>query len=132
MGLEIDHTAFFIKALPGTRHVSRADSARPESSSYLKRHGLRRIEATKKWQGSVEDGIAHLRGYDAIVVHPRCRELINESRLYSYKVDRITGDILPKVVDAHNHYVDALRYALDAVIRAKMKPVMNQPVRFNF
>jgi hypothetical protein len=61
----------------------------------------------EKWKGSVEDGIAHLRSYREIVIHPRCRETINETRLYSYKVDRLTGDVLPDIVDANNHYMDA-------------------------
>ncbi|WP_116082086.1 PBSX family phage terminase large subunit [Tropicimonas sp. IMCC34011] len=120
VGLELDHTApTLIDAMPGIeRHVSRADSARPESISYLKRHGLGRIEGVKKWQGSVEDGIAHLKSYKEIVVHPECRATAQELRLYSYKTDKLTGDVLPQVVDAHNHYVDAIRYAVNPLIQA--------------
>lgn len=120
VGLELDETAEFLKRwLPGIEdHATRSDSARPETISYLKRHGLPRIEGVKKWTGSVEDGIQHLRSYREIVIHPRCRETIRETRLYSYKVDRLTGDILPTVVDAHNHYIDALRYALAPLIRS--------------
>ena len=118
-GLEIDSTAQFVADnIPeATKHAIRADSARPESISYLKRHGLPRIEAVKKWAGSVEDGIAHLRSYKEIVIHPRCKELIKETRLYSYATDRLTGDVMPKIVDAHNHYIDALRYALAPLIK---------------
>jgi phage terminase large subunit len=119
VGLEIDDTANYIKAkMSGAeKYVIRADSARPESISYLKRNGLPRIEPVKKWAGSVEDGIAHLRSYKKIVIHPRCTETIKETRLYSYAVDRLTGDILPKIVDANNHYIDALRYAIAPLIR---------------
>lgn len=102
----------------------RADSARPESTSYLRRHGLPNVTSVDKWTGSVEDGIAHLRGYAEIVIHPRCQETIRETRLWSYKVDRLTGDILPTVVDAHNHYMDALRYALAPIIKARAKAPM--------
>jgi phage terminase large subunit len=42
--------------------------------------------------------------------------------LYSYKVDRNTGDILRIVVDAHNHYIDALRYAIGPMIKAVGAP----------
>lgn len=119
VGLEIDDTANYLKAkMAGIeKHVIRADSARPESISYLKRNGLPKIEAVKKWAGSVEDGIAHLRSYKQIVIHPRCQETIKEARLYSYAVDRLTGDILPKIVDANNHYLDAVRYALAPLIK---------------
>ncbi|PIP36933.1 MAG: PBSX family phage terminase large subunit, partial [Desulfobacterales bacterium CG23_combo_of_CG06-09_8_20_14_all_51_8] len=47
-----------------------------------------------------------------VVIHPRCRQTLNEFRLYSYKTDRLSGDVLDIIVDAHNHYIDALRYAL--------------------
>lgn len=120
-GLEIDGTAKHMKdRIPGIeRHSVRADSARPESISYLKRNGLPNCTAVDKWPGSVEDGIAHLRSYAEIVVHPRCRDTIRETRLWSYKVDRLSGDVLPEVVDASNHWMDALRYALAPLVRQR-------------
>jgi phage terminase large subunit len=119
VGLELDETAEYLKArVPGIEaHTSRADSARPESISYLKRHGLPRIEGVDKWKGSVEDGIQFMRSFDEIVIHPRCRDAVNEFLLYSYNVDRLTGDILPQIVDAHNHIIDAIRYALAPIIK---------------
>jgi len=126
VGLELDATAAFLQAaIPGIeRHTIRADSARPESISFLRRHGLPNITAVKKWSGSVEDGIAYLRGRQEIVIHPRCRETIQESRLYSYKTDRLTGDILPQIVDAHNHFWDSTRYALEPMMRVKRDVIM--------
>lgn len=50
------------------------------------------------------------------MIHPRCEHTIIESRLYSHKVDRLTGDVLPDIVDKHNHHIDALRYALQPII----------------
>jgi phage terminase large subunit len=118
VGVEIDKTAALFDTVPGARdHVIRADSARPETISYLQRHGYPKVTAVSKWGGSVEDGIQHIRGYREIVIHPRCANAINESRLYSYKVDRLSGDILPTLVDAHNHIWDAVRYALQPLIR---------------
>lgn len=120
-GLEIDQTAEYIKArIPSIeQHTVRADSARPESTSYLKRNGLPHLVSVNKWPGSVEDGVAFLRSFKEIVVHPRCRETIRETRLYSYKVDRMSGDVLPQIVDANNHYMDALRYSLAPMIQRK-------------
>ena len=83
------------------------------------RNGLPRTVSVEKWPGSVEDGVAHMRSYAEIVIHPRCKETIRETRLYSYKVDRNTGDILRVVMDANNHYMDALRYALGPMIKAR-------------
>jgi phage terminase large subunit len=117
--LELDATAEAVTAaIPGFNdRPSRWDSARPESISYLRRHGLPNAIAVDKWPGSVEDGIRFIRSFGRIIIHPRCVNLIREFRLYSYQVDRLTGDVLPKVVDAHNHGIDALRYALAPMIR---------------
>lgn len=83
----------------------------------MQRNGFPRTESVVKWKGSLEDGIAHMRGYERIVVHRRCRHVAEELRLYSYKVDRLSGDVLPDVVDANNHTIDAVRYALAPLIR---------------
>src|SRR5690606_29986442 len=127
VGLENDDIAqHMIDRLPEIeRHTVRADSARPETISHVKQTGggkrasLPRIVGVEKWKGSVEDGIAHLRSYREIVIHPRCKSTINEARLYSYKVDRLTGDVLTDIVDAHNHYWDATRYALQPLIKRR-------------
>jgi phage terminase large subunit len=85
------------REVPGCeQYVIRADSARPETISYLARHGFPQITGVEKWSGSVEDGIAHLRQYEKIVIHPRCTHAADEARHYSYKVDERTGDILPE------------------------------------
>ncbi|AVG43420.1 PBSX family phage terminase large subunit [Achromobacter insolitus] len=128
IGLENDDIAeFMIARLPGIeQHVTRADSARPETISHVKSKGrdgqrasLPRLQGVEKWKGSVEDGIAHLRSYKEIVIHPRCVQTLREARLYSYKVDRLTGDVLTDIVDANNHYMDATRYALQPMIKRK-------------
>lgn len=125
VGLENDDIAdFMIKRLPDIeRHVVRADSARPETISHVKstgqgkRQALPKITAVQKWPGSVEDGIAHLRSYREIIIHPRCTGTLKEARLYSYKTDRLSGDVLTTIVDANNHLLDAVRYALGPMIR---------------
>lgn len=126
VGLENDDIAsFLIKHIPGiAEHTVRADSARPETINHVKNKGrdnkrasIPKIEGVEKWKGSVEDGVAHLRSYKKIIIHTRCTGVLREARLYSYKVDRQSGDILTDIVDAHNHYMDALRYALAPIIK---------------
>ncbi len=118
IGIEIDALPARFDSIPGARdYVCRADSARPETISYLQRNGYGKMQAVDKWAGSVEDGIAHLRAFERIVIHPRCIHAIEEARLWSYKKDRLTNDILPEVVDANNHIWDAVRYALEPMIR---------------
>jgi phage terminase large subunit len=127
VGLELDDTArFAMEALPGVeRHVIRADSARPESISYLRRHGLPRIEGVEKWKGSVEDGVAFMRSFARIVIHPEAEAARKEFGLYRYKVNR-AGDILPEIEDADNHHIDAGRYALAPLIKARGKAVTKE------
>ncbi|STZ77354.1 PBSX family phage terminase large subunit [Bergeriella denitrificans] len=119
-GIELDDTAAELKAaMPDVeKYVIRADSARPESISYLKRHGLPRITGALKGKGSVEDGIGFIRSFDKVVIHTRCEEVAREFRLYSYETDRLSGDVKPKPEDKHNHYIDALRYALEPMTRS--------------
>jgi phage terminase large subunit len=120
-GLELDATANHLKRfMPGIEnHTIRADSARPESISYLKRHGLPSITGVKKGKGSVEDGISFIKSFDGVIIHPSCVHTIEEFRLYSYKTDRLSGDVLPVLVDDNNHHIDAIRYALEPLMRNK-------------
>lgn len=122
-GIEIDGTASFINArIPGfADHVSRADSAEPKTISYLRRNGFPKMEPVKKWPNSVIEGIRFLRGFESIVIHPRCEGAVRDFRRYSHKTDRLTGDILPDVLDADNHAPDAVRYALAPIIKGRTK-----------
>ncbi|WOC04936.1 PBSX family phage terminase large subunit [Providencia sp. PROV024] len=129
VGVELDHMPAFYDEIPEARKWPiKADSARPETISYLKRQGFN-ISAAKKWQGSVEDGITHLRGFKQIIIHPRCKETAKEARLYSYKTDRITGEVLPVILDANNHCWDAVRYGLDGYITQKSNAGLLVPKR---
>ena len=116
IGVEIDKTPALFDAIESSRRWPiKADCARPETISYMRRQGFN-ITAAKKWQGSVEDGIEFLKTFD-IVIHPRCQHTIDEFNHYSYKIDKQTDDILPQIVDANNHLCDSLRYSLDGLIK---------------
>jgi phage terminase large subunit len=93
-----------------------ADEARPETIAYMRREGYR-IDGAEKGKGSVEDGIEWLRSFDEIVVHERCGLFLDEARLYSYKVDARTNEVLPVIVKAYDHGWDALRYAYVELIK---------------
>ena len=105
-----------------------ADSARPETISHMKRHGFPKLMAAVKGPGSLEDGVEWLKTYD-ITVHPRCKHVIDELTLYSYKVDQTTGGVLPVLEDKNNHVIDSLRYAIEAVRRnAAVEKVKARPI----
>lgn len=119
--LEIDETGAFINSrIPGWNdYAARGDNARPESISYLKRHGMFHIRPCLKGKGSVEDGIAFIKSFKKVVIHPECERTIHEFKSYRYKTDRLSGDVLPELVDADNHCIDAVRYALEPIMKRK-------------
>jgi phage terminase large subunit len=107
------------KGIPGARKWPIiADSARPETISYLQRHGFPNVKPAKKGANSVVEGVEFLKGYD-IVVHPDCTNTIDELTMYSFKTDPLTGEVLPVLVDTKNHVIDANRYAVEELRRAK-------------
>jgi phage terminase large subunit len=112
VGVELDEIEQLFASVPESRlWPCPADNARPETISHMQHHGYPKIKAVRKGAGSVEDGISQLKAFEEIVIHPRCKHTIAEFGSYSYKVDRLTGDVLPILVDKDNHCCDALRYA---------------------
>lgn len=121
VGVEMEEIPALFDSVPESRKWKiRSDCARPETISYVARHGFNCV-AADKWKGSVEDGIEYLRSFEKIYIHPRCKHTYDEFKYYSYKKDKVSGDILPIVVDAWNHYIDSIRYALEPYIKNKGK-----------
>lgn len=117
IGIELDDVAKECAAIPDFhRHITRADSAQPAMISHVKNKGLPRLEPAKKGKGSVEDGIQFIRSFRRVYIHPRCKRTLEEFNLYSWKVDRLSGDVQDVPVDAFNHWIDALRYALEPIM----------------
>ena len=124
IGCEIPDTPDLFMQIPeAEKWPLTADSARPETISYMRKHGFPKIAAAVKGPKSIEDGIEWLKSFD-IVVHPRCRHTIDELTAYSFKTDPLTGKVLPLLNDKANHVIDALRYACEGARRAKVaRPV---------
>jgi phage terminase large subunit len=116
VGCEIEDTPALFMTIPESeRWPMAADDARPETISYVHRHGFPKLMRAVK--GRIEDSIEFLRSYE-IIIHPRCVHGIDELTLFSYKIDALTGRVLPVVEDKHNHFIDALRYAIEGTRRA--------------
>ena len=104
------------------QYVIRGDPSRPETINELtETHGLR-VEAAPSWQGSVNDGVEYLRSFEEIISRPRCKGIIEEARLWRYKVDAQTEDVLPKLEPGHDHGWDASRYGLAPLIKKDDRP----------
>jgi len=118
VGCDLEDTPALFDQVEGSRiYPIYADSARPETISFMNAHGFRTVPS-EKWNGSIEDGIQYLRSFTKIVIHPRCKGVVEEFELYQYKVDRQTNEILREPVDKYNHFIDALRYSHVVTMRA--------------
>jgi phage terminase large subunit len=122
VGLSMDDIAKAWERVPGSKDYKiRADNARPETINEMRLRKYK-CEGAPKWSGSVEDGVAYLRSFDQIVIHPRCKGWISEARMWRYKVDPRTDDVLPKLRDGNDHGPDASRYGLAPLIQKQRKP----------
>ncbi len=127
VGCEINNLPDLFMTVPGAeKWFITADSARPETISYMQKHGFPRIGAAIKGPKSLEEGVEWLKSFE-IVVHPRCKHAIDELTMYSYKTDPLTGQVLPILQDKHNHVIDALRYANEGARRAKPPAPVKKP-----
>jgi len=104
-----------------------ADSARPETISHMQKKGFPKIMPAIKGAKSIEDGIEWLKTFE-IIVHPRCENVIRELTNYAYKIDKLTGDILPVLEDKDNHTIDAVRYACEGARRAQKQS--SKPLKY--
>lgn len=123
----LDETPALFDQIETARHWPiYGDNARPETIQFMADRGFD-ISAAPKWSGSVEDGIEYLKSFVCIHIHSdNCPNLVQEAKLYSYKVDQKRIDprtneplILPKVIDAWCHGWDATRYSLADFITSK-------------
>lgn len=137
IGCEIDQLPDLFMAIPeAEKWPMVGDTSRPETISYLRRHGFPKLTAAIKGARSVEEGVAFLQSYD-IIVHPRCTHVIDELTLFSYKTDPLTGLVLPILEDKNNHLIDSLRYACEGARRVlatkpEYAPVFVPPMRTAF
>ena len=131
IGCEINNLPELFMTVPeAEKWQITADSARPETISYMQKHGFPRIHSAVKGARSLEEGIEFLRGFD-IVVHPRCTHTIDELTMYSYKRDPLTGAVVPLLEDKNNHVIDALRYACEGARRTVRGKEWTQPIKLN-
>lgn len=87
------------------------DSEEPKSIEEYRSFGINACKA-KKGKGSLISGIKFIQSFDNVFIHPSCVNALVEFKNYQYKQDA-NGNYLAIPIDAFNHLIDAIRYALE-------------------
>ena len=96
------------------------DSAEPRTIQFFKNEGCR-AEGCAKGKDSVKAGIMFLQNH-LIIVHPSCKNFINELENFSYVKSKQTGEWTDDTTHEFSHSIDACRYAYsDIYTNTKMK-----------
>lgn len=121
----INKLSALLSKIPDFRKwITKADCSRPELINYLaepydemtEEKGFN-VYGCEKWQGSVDDGIEYLKGFDMIYIHSSCVHTAEEFSKYSYKKDKITKRITMIPIKEWDHCIDGIRYAIDDYIK---------------
>lgn len=104
-----------------------ADSAEQRLIAELKAKGINRITPSVKGAGSINAGIDFMKQFK-IYIHPSCVKTIEEFDTYIYKQDK-DGKWLNEPIDANNHIIDAIRYALERYHIKKTKQNVGAKIR---
>jgi len=105
-----------IKNLGGAKATIFADSAEPKSIEEIRRAGIS-IKPAIKGTDSIKYGIDYLQSYQ-MKITSNSTNMIKELRSYVWDTDK-TGKALNKPIDAFNHTIDAMRYAVSEMSKPK-------------
>ena len=95
-----------------------ADSTEPKSIGDFKMYGAL-IKGAEKGPGSVEYSMKWLSSLAKIVIDQRrCPVSAQEFSTYEYQQDK-DGNYISGYVDADNHCIDSIRYALNNIWKKK-------------
>lgn len=114
-----DELVNIISSLGFAKATIIADCSEPKSIEEMKRKGITRIRGCEKGKDSILHGIQALQQYE-IIVHPSCVGIITEFENYSWEKNK-AGEYVNKPVDNFNHYMDSIRYSIQALKTNKIK-----------
>ena len=119
-GCQLSELATAIKDMNLHRTKVFVDAAEPRSIQFFKNEGIR-AEACAKGRDSVKAGLMFLQD-NMIIVHPKCRNFINELENFSYIKSKQTGEWTEDTTHEWSHAIDACRYAYsDIYTNTKLK-----------
>ena len=121
-GCQLSELAFAIKEMGIKKSKIYVDSSEPRSIQYFRNEGIN-ATACKKGQDSVKAGLMFLQD-NLIIVHPKCKNFMNELDNFSYIKSKQTGEWTEETTHEWSHAIDACRYAYsDIYTNNKLKTV---------
>lgn len=102
------------------------DAAEPRSIQYFRSQRIN-AEACAKGKDSVKAGLMFLQD-NYIVVHPKCKNFINELENFSYKKSKQTGEYTEETTHEYSHAIDACRYAYSDIYTNKKVKTLDKSV----
>jgi phage terminase large subunit len=120
-GLTTEDLSFHMEKAGVPKNASiYADSADPRSIETLRRLGWKNIYPAQKGPDSIRSGIDKIHTFQ-VFANPQSQNLIEEYYNYSYR----SGTDKP--IDAYNHAMDALRYAVASLQDGPRYAVQGKP-----
>ena len=125
-GCQLSDIATAIEDMNLKRVKLYVDSAEPRSIQYFRNEGINAV-ACQKGKDSVKAGIMFLQDC-LIVVHPSCKNFINELENFSYIKSKQTGEYTEETTHEYSHAIDACRYAHSDIYTSKKMGTINKSV----
>lgn len=119
-GCQLSELVDALKDMNLTKTKVYVDAAEPRSIEYFRKNGIN-ATACAKGKDSVKAGLMFLQD-NRIVVHPSCRNFINELENFSYIQSKLTGEWTEDTTHEYSHAIDACRYGYsDIYTQTKLK-----------
>lgn len=119
-GCQLSELVDALKDMDLTKTKVYVDAAEPRSIEYFRKNGIN-ATACAKGKDSVKAGLMFLQD-NRIVVHPSCRNFINELENFSYIQSKLTGEWTEDTTHEFSHAIDACRYGYsDIYTQTKLK-----------
>lgn len=119
-GCQLSELVDALKDMNLTKTKVYVDAAEPRSIEYFRNNGIN-ATACAKGKDSVKTGLMFLQD-NRIVIHPSCRNFINELENFSYIQSKLTGEWTEDTTHEYSHAIDACRYGYsDIYTQTKLK-----------
>ena len=125
-GCQLSELAAALKDMNLIKSKVYVDAAEPRSIQFFKGEGIN-AEGCAKGKDSVKAGLMFLQD-NLIIVHPKCKNFINELENFSYIKSKQTGEWTENTTHEWSHAIDACRYAYSDIYTNKKLKTLNKSV----